>query len=89
MENSFSVGVFDSARHLCHHLHAFSRLVAKGRCPVTQASTHREFHAEKRETVLAFAHLVDRKNVRMIKAGYRFSFAAETYERFMRISLIT
>src|SRR5262245_15649719 len=54
-----------------------------------QASARRKFHAEKRKAVLAFAYLVHRKNVRMIKAGYRVGFASEACERFMRIGLIT
>ena len=35
------------------------------------------------EAVLAFAYLVDRENVRMIKAGCRVGFASKPHERFM------
>ena len=54
-----------------------------------QASAGGEFHAEKRQTVLAFAHLVNRQNVRMIEAGCRFGFASKARERLMRIGVIT
>ena len=89
MENSAAMGVLDSTRHLCHQLRTLSRFVAKRRCRVMQASACREFHAEKRKAVLAFAHLVHRKNVRMIQASYRFGIASETLERLVRIGLVT
>src|SRR5207237_1250267 len=88
MENSSAVGVFYSARDLGHQLHTLSRFATKRRSRVAQASTRREFHAEKRKAVLAFAHVVYRKNVRMIKTGYGVGFASEAYERFMRISVL-
>ena len=85
MENSAAMSVFDRARNLCHQLHTLARFVAKRRPRLAQAATGREFHAEKRETVLAFAHLVYRKNVRMIEAGCGVGFASEAHERVMRI----
>src|SRR6266487_1583231 len=54
-----------------------------------QGSACREFHAEKRKAVLAFAHLVDRKNVWMIQASYSFGLASETLEGLVRIGLVT
>jgi hypothetical protein len=48
-----------------------------------QTSSSGEFHAEKRQTVLAFADLVDRKNVGMIQAGYGFGFASEAHKRLV------
>ena len=54
-----------------------------------QAAACRKFRAEERKAVFAFAHLIDREDVRMIEACYRASFASETHQRFMRISLIT
>src|SRR5215467_6649698 len=89
MENSFAVSVFDSTRHLCHQVYTFSRFITKGRRCAMQASACREFHAEKRQAILAFAHLVYWKDVRVIEAGYCIGFAAEARERFVRISLIT
>src|SRR5215510_2447371 len=89
MENSLAMRIFDCARNFRHHLHTSPGLGAQSRSNLLQAAARREFHAEKREAVLALAHLVDRQNVRMIKAGNRVRLAPEPHQRFMRISLIT
>ena len=67
---------------------AFPGLGTQRRPKLLQTAARGEFHAKKRKAVLAFAHLVDRKNVRMIKAGCRVGFAPEAHEHFMRISVI-
>ena len=82
MENSLAMRVFDRARNFRHQLHTSPGLGAQSRRNLSQAAARREFHAEKREAILALAHLVDRKNVRMIKAGCRVGFAPEAPERF-------
>ena len=88
MENSTAMGIFGRARNLCHKLHTFAGLVAKRRPRLAQAPTGREFHAEKRETVFALAHLVYRKNVRMIEAGCGVGFPPEAHDLVTRIGLI-
>ena len=88
MENSVAMRVFDRARNLRYQLHALPGLGAQSQPNLLQTAARRKFHAEKRKAVLAFAHLVYRKNVRMIEAGCRVGFASEAHERFMRISVI-
>src|SRR6476661_6404551 len=88
MENSLAMRVFDRARDFGHELHTLPGLGAQSWSNLLQTSPRREFHAEKWEAVLALAHLVDRKNVRMIKAGCRVGFASEALERLMCISVI-
>src|SRR6185437_7414040 len=70
MEHSAAVSVFDSARDLCHQLHTFARLVAKRSRVLVQASLLREFHAEKRQAVLAFADFINRKDVWVIQTSH-------------------
>src|SRR5437773_5056631 len=89
MENSTAVGVVDSVRDLRHQLHALPRFMAKRSRVLMQTSLLREFHAEKRQAVLAFTHFVNRKDVRVIQTGHRLCFSSETLQRFMRISAIT
>src|SRR4030095_15981865 len=89
MEHSTAVGVFDGARDLCHSLHALTRFVAKRSRVLVQASLLREFHAEKRQAVFAFAHFINRKDVRVIQTGHRLCFSSETLQRSVRISAIT
>ena len=48
-----------------------------------QTSARRVFHAEKRQAILAFADLVNRKNVWMIEAGGCFRFALEAHEHLV------
>src|SRR5262249_37784919 len=81
MENSTGMGVVDSARDLCHEFHTLPRLVAQRSCVLVQTSLLCEFHAEKRQAVLAFAHLINRKDVRMIQTGHRLCFSSETLQR--------
>src|SRR5580765_7483857 len=88
MENSLAMRVFDRARDFGHQLHTSPRLGAQSRSNLLQAAARREFHAEKRKAVLALAHLINRKNVRMIEAGCRIGFAAEALERLMCIRVI-
>src|SRR5215470_18569437 len=89
MEHSTAVGVVDSARDLRHHLHTFAWLFAKKSSVLVQASFLRELHAEKRQAVLAFAHFINRKNVRVIQTGHRLCFSSETLQCSVGISAIT
>ena len=83
MENSLAMRVFDRSYNLGHQLHTSPGFGAQRRRNLLQAAARREFHAEERKAILALAHLVDRKNVRMIKAGYRVGFASKALERLM------
>src|SRR6266576_4131165 len=89
MEHAEAMSVFDSTCDLCHELHTCAGCVAKRRCVLLQTSIFREFHAEKRQAVLAFTHFVNRKDVGVIQTGHRLCFSSETFQRFMRISAIT
>src|SRR5215467_15639835 len=89
MEHSATVSVFDSVRDLCHEFHALPRLVAQRSRVLVQTSLLRELHAEKRQAVLAFAHFINRKDVRVIQTGHRLCFSSETLQRSVRISSIT
>src|SRR5204862_2977545 len=64
IENSTAMGVVDSVRDFCHELHALPRFIAERSRVLLQASLLRELHAEKRQAVLAFAHFINRKDVR-------------------------
>src|SRR6476661_8305790 len=88
MENSLAMRVFDRARDFGHELYTLPGLGTQSWSNLLQTAPRREFHAEKWEAVLALAHLVDRKNVRMIKAGCRVGFAPETLEHLMCIRVI-
>src|SRR6202035_4699269 len=81
MEHSAAVSVFNSARDLRNQLHTFAWLVAKRSRVIVQASLLREFHAEKRQAVLALAHFINRKDVRVIQTGHRLCFSSETLQR--------
>src|SRR5205807_1319865 len=83
MENSLVMSVSDGARDHCHHPHALARLGAERRCRGPKAPSRRVFHAEKRQALLTFADLVNRKNVWMIEARDRFSFAPKAHERLV------
>ena len=63
-------------------------LVAERRRRGPEASAGRVLHAEKRQPILALAHLVNRNDVRMIEGGDGFRFAPETHQRLVRICLI-
>src|SRR6478672_501424 len=89
MQNSTAVGVFDSMRDFCHELHALPRFIAQRSCVLLQASLLRELHAEKRQSILAFTHFINRKDVWMIQTGHRLSFSSETLQCSVRISAIT
>ena len=80
MENSLAMRVSDGASDLRHQPHTRARLDAEGRCRGTEASPRRVFHAEKRQAILTFADLVNRKNVWMIEPGDRFGFAAKPHK---------
>src|SRR5438876_7267880 len=77
MEDSLAVRVFGSARDFHHQLHTSSRLAPQDYLSVFQTATGRKLHAEKRETVLALAHLIDGEDVWMIQAGCGFGFPPE------------
>jgi hypothetical protein len=89
MEHSAAMSVFDSTRDFCHELHTFWGGVLERRRVLLQASLLRELHTEKRQAVLAFAHFINRKNVRVIQTGHRLCFSSEPLQRFVRISAIT
>ena len=76
------MGVLDRARDFRHQPHTVVRLSAKRRRGGTEASARRVLHAEERQAILAFAHLIDRQNIGMIEAGGCLRFAPETRERF-------
>src|SRR3982751_4429001 len=89
MKNATAVGVFNSMRHFCHELHALSRCIAQRSRVLLQASLLRELHAEKRQAIVAFAHLINRKDVWVIQTSHCLCFSSETLQRFGRISAIT
>src|SRR4029077_9620496 len=70
-------------------LHALPRFPAKGSRVFCQTSVLRELHAEKRQAILAFAHFINRKDVRVIQTGHRLCFSTETLQRSVRISAVT
>src|SRR5205823_1845143 len=74
MENSVLMSASDRARHLRHQPHTLVRLKVERWDRRAQASAGRVFHAEKRQALLAFAHLVNWQDVWMIEAGRRFRF---------------
>ena len=77
------MGVSDGARDFRHQPHALVRRAVQRWYGRAQISARRVFHAEKRQAVLAFADLVNRKNVWMIEAGGCFRFALEAHERLV------
>src|SRR5436190_24379899 len=81
MEHSAAVSVFDRARDFRHEFHAPPRFVAERRNVLAQTSLLRELHAKKRQAVLAFAHFINRKNVRVIQTGHCLCFSSETLQR--------
>src|SRR5262245_3101474 len=83
------MSVFDSTRDLRHELDTCAGGVAERRRVLLQTSLFRELHAEKRQAVLTFAHLINRKDVRVIQTGYRLCFSSEPLQRSVRISAIT
>src|SRR5437773_10001484 len=85
MENSLAMGISDAARDLRHQPHALARLLAEHRRRAAKAPARRIFHAEKREALLTFADLVNRKNIWMIEARDRFGFAPKAHQRVMRV----
>src|SRR4029077_1129411 len=89
MQHSAAVSVFNSTRDLRHQLHALPRFPAKGSRVFGQTSLLRELHAEKRQAILAFAHLINRKDVRVVQTGHRLCFSTETLQRSVRISAVT
>lgn len=68
MENAAAVGVVDSASDFRDE-GLVAGIVSQRRRSLLQRSARREFHAEERQAVIAFAHFVNRKDVRMIKTG--------------------
>src|SRR4029077_19863864 len=89
MQHSAAVSVFDSTRNLCHQLHALPRFPEEGSRVFGQTSLLRELHAEKRQAILAFAHFINGKDVRVIQTGHRLCFSSETLQRSVRISAVT
>src|SRR5205814_6520624 len=81
MEHSAAVSVFDRARDFRHEFHAPPRFVAERSNVPAQTSLLRELHAKKRQAVLAFAHFINRKNVRVIQTGHCLCFSSETLQR--------
>src|SRR5213592_385571 len=81
MEHSAAVSVFDSTRDLCHQLHALPGFIAERGRVLAQTSFLGELHAEKRQAVLAFAHFINRKDVRVIQTGHRLCLSSETLQR--------
>ena len=77
------MSVSDGARDFCHQLHTLARLGTERSCRDTEASTRRVFHAEKRQAILTFADLVNRKDVWMIEPGDRFGFAPKAHKRLV------
>ncbi len=80
--------VLDGTRPLDQKPDAFARFTAQSRPGFLQAAASRILHGEKRESVFALADFIDRKNIRMIETGRRFSFPPETFQRFARIRVI-
>src|SRR5215471_2134428 len=80
MEDSVTVRVFDSTRHLRHQFYTLSLLVTQGSLHILQTPARREFHAEKRNAVSALAHLVYRENVWMIEASYCFGLEPKSLQ---------
>src|SRR5213078_1838971 len=89
MENSVLMSASDRARHLRHQPHTLVRLKVERWDRRAQASAGRVFHAEKRQALLAFAHLVNWQDVWMIEAGRRFRFTAEAHQGFVRVGLVS
>src|SRR5439155_11801517 len=89
VKNALAMGVSNRARNFRHQSHTRARLSAERSCRATQASACRVFHAEKRQRLLAFADLVNRKNVWVIEAGDRFSFAPKAHQHLVRIHLMS
>ena len=58
-------------------------------CCGPKASARRVFHIEVLQALFAFADLVNRKNVWMVKARDRFSFAPKTRQRLMGVNLMS
>src|SRR5438045_9718445 len=89
MEYSLAMGVSNGAGSLRHHPDTLARTLAELGCRHTKAAARCKFHAEKRQTLLTFAHFVDRKDAWMIQTGDRFGFAPKTHQRLMRIHLMS
>ena len=83
MENSLAMRVSNRARDFCHHLYTLASIAAEFRCRRTKTPTRCVFHAEIRQAILAFADIVNRKNVWMIEARDRFGFAPEAHQRLV------
>jgi len=88
MKNSATVSVLDRASNLRHQLYATSWIAMQACSELLQAATGDVFHAEERQSVLAFADVVDRQNIWMIEVGCRFGFAPEPGKRVMRAGVI-
>src|SRR4029077_11256605 len=67
MENSLTMCVGNAVRDLCHQPHTLARLGATRMRRRQETAARRVFHAEKRQALLSFTDLVNRKNVWMIK----------------------
>lgn len=89
MEDAFAVRVLNGARDLGDERDALPRIVSQSRGDFLQAAARREFHAEERKAVFAFAYFVDRQNVRMIEARGGLRFATKTRQGFAGVGVIT
>ena len=81
--------VLHGARDLGHQRDDPTGFVAKTTRDVQQTSAGGKFHAEEGQAVVAFAHFVDRQDVRMIQARGSFRFATKPNECFLRLGLVT
>src|SRR5206468_4476819 len=89
MQNSLAMSVSNRARNFRHQSHTFASLRAERGCRSAEASTLRIFHAEKRQALLTFTDLVNRKNVWMIETRDCFGFAPKAHQRLVRIHLMS
>src|SRR6266550_3671655 len=81
--------VVHGAHDLGHQRYSAARIVTQGWGFLEQTAASGEFHTEKWEAVLVFAHFVNRQDVRVIETGSSFSFPTKTGERFRRIGVKT
>src|SRR5437773_2947082 len=89
MKNSLAMGVSNRARNFRHQSHTLASLRAERGCRSAEASTLSIFHAEKRQALLTFTDLVNRKNVWMIETRDCFGFAPKAHQRLVRIHLMS
>ena len=88
MQDPLPMRVLHRTRYLRHQCHRAPWFIPQSRCRIQQTPATGKLHAEERQPIVAFAHFINRQNVRMIEARGSLCLTAETRQRFLGIGVI-